>query len=81
MAGGEMREIINGKLGPILDGAQIIFDSTQFWKNLTELGGESSMQVTPAGSIKGQPVQFTSYSVQSVAGRFKELTVVDGTRK
>ncbi len=80
-ANGEMREIVNGKIGPVLEGAQIIFDSTQLWKNLTELGGEASADVVAAGSIKGQPVQASSYSVNTVAGRFKELTVVDAKRK
>ncbi len=79
--GGMMREIVNGKLGPILDGAQVLFDSTQVWKNLIELGGANSGATIWGKSIKGQPTQVSFYSLQSVAGRFKEMTIVDAQRK
>jgi TldD protein len=80
-AGGMMREIVNGKLGPVLVGGQLLFDSTQLWKNLTELGGANSGETIGAKSGKGQPAQVTMYSVQAVAGRFKEMAVVDEKRK
>lgn len=79
--GGLMREIVDGELGQGLIGAQILFDSTQIWKNLLELGRESTAETVMATSFKGEPPQSSLCSVQAVAGRFKEIAVVDSMRK
>jgi TldD protein len=74
---GTFREIVNGKLGAIVDGAAFMFDSSQIWKTLTALGGPSSrVQVSAAGS-KGQPTQRFPYSVAAVPGILANAAVVD----
>jgi TldD protein len=76
-----MREIVDGKLGPILVGADILFASTELWKSLLEIGGPTSMAMSAHGSRKGQPVQSTLYSIEAVPARFKDMTVIDSTRR
>lgn len=76
-----MREIVNGKLGPVLDGGEILFTSRELWKGLLEVGGSESREIAEGGSSKGQPAQATSYSIAAYPGRMKEMTVVDHTRK
>jgi hypothetical protein len=76
-----MREIVNGKLGAVLEGAEILFDSTQVWKNLLEIGGPDSVSIVPAFNGKGQPSQQHEYTVSAVSARFKDMAVVDGRRK
>lgn len=76
-----MREITDGKLGAILQGADILFTSSELWKSLVEVGGTSSVEVASSRSEKGQPSQTSSYSIEAVPARFKEITVIDGTRR
>lgn len=80
--GGMMREIRNGKLGSILLGAQLMYDSLEIWKNLLEVGNEKSMEQMPTlPTGKGEPQQVSQYSIRSVPIRLKDMAVVDGTRK
>ncbi len=80
--GGVMREIRNGKLGSILLGAQLMYDSFEIWKNLLEVGNAKSMEQMPTlPTGKGQPQQVSQYSIRSVPIRLKDMAVVDGTRK
>jgi TldD protein len=74
---GTIREIVDGKLGAIVDGGAFLFDSTQLWKNLVAIGGASSRDVIPMSERKGQPTQVTAHSVAAVPGRLKDLTIVD----
>lgn len=76
-AGGKMREIVNGKLGAFLDGAGMMFDSTQLWKGLTAIGGSASATLVTAVDWKGEPAQGSEYSIVAVPGHFKEATIVD----
>ncbi len=80
--GGMMREIRNGKLGSILLGAQLMYDSLEIWKNLLEVGNAKSMEQMPTlPNGKGEPQQVSQYSIRSVPIRLKDMAVVDGTRK
>ncbi len=78
---GFMREIVNGKLGPVLDGGQVLFDSSQFWKSLIEIGGPDSLETSYSGSGKGQPGQSAFFSCQAIPTRIKDLAIVDRRRK
>jgi TldD protein len=77
---GIVREIVNGKLGAVIDGAAFLFDSMQLWKTLTAVGGPASQQVFSGGERKGQPVQATAHSVAAVPGSLKDLIIVDVRR-
>lgn len=79
--GALMREIVDGKLGPVLIGADILFTSAELWKSIMEIGGQSSVEVVPSGSGKGQPSQSSWYSIETVPVRFKDMTVIDGSRR
>jgi hypothetical protein len=81
MGGGMIREITNGKLGPFIVGAGLLFDSTELWKNLIALGGASSREIFPANEFKGQPAQGSSHSVAAVPGVIKDMAVIDTRRK
>ncbi len=80
-SGAMMREIVDGKLGPVLLGAELLFSSSELWKSILEIGGPSSVELCGAGSVKGQPSQSSSYSIEAVPVRFKEMTVIDGKRR
>ncbi len=79
--GGYLREIRKGVLGPALVGAQPLFDSMEIWKSLLEVGDGTETGTTPVPAGKGQPGQNSNYTIKSVPLRFKDVAVVDGTRK
>jgi len=78
---GTVREIKNGKLGRVLDGAALTFRAPEFWKSLDAIGGPSSVRTTGRLMYKGQPVQQTIHSISAVPGRFKNAGIIDFTRK
>lgn len=78
---GAVREVTNGKLGAIIDGAGYLFDSAQLWKTLQVLGGAASAESSPAGGVKGQPAQASSYTVSAVPSVFKDMAIIDVRRK
>jgi TldD protein len=71
------REITNGKLGAVIDGAGLAFDSSQIWKGLRALGGPSSRVRIPSGGGKGQPFQGYPYSIAAVPGVIGNIAVID----
>lgn len=79
MGAGFMREIRNGVMRHVLNGAQMLFDSTEIWKAVTEVGKER--QEIPVLTGKGQPYQGSNYTCAGVPIRIKDVAVVDGTRK
>lgn len=76
-----MREIVNGELGDVLQGAEILFDSIELWKSLMETGGQNSVVSISGGSEKGQPSQFSSATIAAVPVRLKDVSVSDRGRK
>jgi TldD protein len=78
---GMFREIRNGKLGAIITGAGGLFDSTELWKNLTALGGNSHRTASPFSEQKGEPTQTTWHSVSAVPGSFKSMAIIDTRRQ
>jgi TldD protein len=75
------REIHNGKLGPILTGASVLFNSRELWKNVTALGGDASAEFTLQEESKGEPSQRGSCNVQAVPLKVKDCAVIDVMRK
>ena len=85
---GEMRQIINGRLGPSLSHGAILFDTMDFWKNVRAVGGSGTQggidltQYTLFGRMeKGEPPQATSHSVRAVAATVTNQALIDPTRK
>jgi hypothetical protein len=76
-----MREIVNGKLGPIVTGLQFLFETTELWKNVQALGGASSLQQFPSGEKKGEPLQSANYSIQAVPAKIKDVDFIDPRRR
>jgi TldD protein len=93
---GALREIKDGKLGRSLQGGALRYDTLDFWKHVTALGGPQTA-VTAASSwypytavgqrllntypAKGEPAQHTSCSIQAVAAAIVGQTIIDLMRK
>jgi len=78
---GFVREIVNGKLGAIVTGAGVLFDSTHLWKSLEALGGAQSRATISRGGHKGQPDQTSAHSITAIPGVLKNMVVVDMIRR
>jgi TldD protein len=74
------REIRNGKLGPILTNAAVLFNSNELWKNVIALGGTDSIATTIRSESKGQPPQSGQCNVTAVPMKVKACSLIDGTR-
>ncbi|MBX6331938.1 MAG: twin-arginine translocation signal domain-containing protein [Gemmatimonadaceae bacterium] len=74
-------EIKKGKRVAMLRAAGILFRAPELWKNLTALGGPRSLAWVGGSEPKGEPTQTTSFSVGAVPGVFKDVTLIDVTRK
>ncbi len=70
-----MREISNGKLGALIDGASVLFNADELWRNLIAVGPTGESQAWDYRSFKGQPVQEIHYTVQAPPLAFKNQTV------
>lgn len=78
---GTVREIKNGKLGRVLNGAALVFRAPELWKSLDAIGGASSTCWSGRTSWKGEPTQMTMHSVGAVPARFKNAGITDFMRK
>lgn len=78
---GKAFEIKNGKRVASLRNAGILFRTSELWNSVEGLGGADSSRRYGLGSRKGQPPQQGYHSVTGVPALFKELTIIDKTRK
>lgn len=78
---GTFREIVNGKLGAIVDSAAVVFDSSQIWKGLKAIGGPSSQARVAAAGAKGQPAQRYAYTVSAVPALLTNAAIIDLKRQ
>ncbi len=81
MANGEAYEIKKGKRVARLHAAGMLFRTPELWSNMTAVGGEESVMYYGITSEKGQPSQSTSSGVYAPPAAFKEMTLIDITRK
>jgi predicted Zn-dependent protease len=95
--GGGLFEIKNGKVTKMLEGGIVQFDALDLWRHVTAVGGASTQAVIPVDygkwynvlymrmtgeyPVKGEPPQFTSYSVQAPAAVISNQAVIDPRRK
>jgi TldD protein len=93
---GTMYEIRNGRVGRLLTGGAISFDTLGLWKNISALGGKSTLgmstttrwpyetvylQVTKQYPVKGQPPQLPSYTTQAPATTITKQAIINLSRK
>lgn len=78
---GIVREIKNGKLGPVAHGAGLLFRSPELWKNLSAVGGAGSGQWRGFQMSKGQPDQSFGTSVNAVPVVIQNLAIIDVSRQ
>lgn len=70
--------IRKGKVAERFDmGTGYIFKSTEFWKKLSVLGGQSTVQRKGVRSSKGQPVQNISFSVTTPAAIVRDIGIIN----
>jgi TldD protein len=93
---GTFRKITNGRVGPLLTGGAISFNTQDLWRNVVSVGGARATDTIassqyPFGSlislygytrnIKGQPPQITSHTVSAPAAVIAGQAMIDPTRK
>lgn len=91
-----MRQITNGRLGHRIGGLGFIFDTIDFWKHVTAIGGASTQGVVgysgydpiwtlggmaPLGISKGIPVQAACQSTQAVAAVIQNQPLINAQRR
>jgi TldD protein len=76
-----IRKITNGKLGPYLSNAGLVFRAPDFWKNLTAVGGPASERLVGFERYKGEPSQRVVHSVSAVPGMVTNVGVIDTLRR
>jgi TldD protein len=91
-ASGAIHEIANGRVGKMISGGAVQFDSPDLWKKITALGGATTVASTGHGSVgfiyggvgsgttKGEPAQSTPYTVQAAATLIQDQAVIATTR-
>jgi TldD protein len=75
------REIIDGKLGKDVLGLAPLFNSTELWKNVVAVGGAGSVETFASGESKGEPSQYTSYSIQAVPAKVTNVAFIQPERR
>jgi TldD protein len=78
---GQLREIVNGKLGSVVAGLGFLFNTTELWNNLVALGGPGTAVQYASDDRKGEPSQSTPHSVRSVPGKVTNVTFINPRRK
>lgn len=71
------REIRNGRLGSAITQLGVAFNTRDFWKNVTTLGGIETAQLSNVREVKGQPAQMAMSSVTAVPVTVQKLACFD----
>lgn len=78
---GQAFEVRNGKKTAVMPMTGVLFRTTELWKALESTGGPASVETLGLTTTKGEPNQKTVHTAASPAILFKELSVIDVTRK
>lgn len=83
-----LREITNGRLGKDIRTGGVYFNTLDFWKNVTAVGGVSTQgmfHISQYGirvdDLKGEPAQRTSHTATAPAATIAKQIVLDPMRK
>ena len=64
-----------------LANAGLLFRAPELWQGVLALGGAASRRRYGRSATKGEPAQETYHSVTAPPAVFKQLTLIDVTRK
>ena len=92
---GDMYKISNGRVGALLTGGAIRFNTIELWTHIVALGGVATQALIQSSQYsngtlfgphaistgKGQPLQTTSHTTSAVAATITNQAVVDPSRK
>lgn len=79
---GKRVAIVSFPSGPNEGSLSTLFRATDFWKNVTAVGGAKSAQwFDGEASVKGEPGRSTSYSICTVPALVKQQAIVDPRKK
>jgi predicted Zn-dependent protease len=78
---GQVRKIVDGKLGPYITGAGVQFSGPKLWKAVAALGGAREHRWFGKVNTKGEPSQSTTHSVGAVPARINDVDIIDITHK
>lgn len=81
LKGQRIYQVKRGKRVARLRDAGVLFTASDFWKNVTTLGGAASVEHLPGREAKGEPSQETTHTVSAVPAALKSATVIDMKRK
>lgn len=81
ITGGQIFQVKGGKRTALLRNSGILFTTSEFWKNVTALGGTTSVVHAPGSETKGEPSQDTVHTVSVVPAAIKAMALIDVTRK
>lgn len=79
--GGVLYQVRNGKRVARLGNAGMLIRAPDLWKGLLALGGADSARRYGLSATKGEPPQEMFHSVTAVPSVFKQLTLIDVSRK
>jgi TldD protein len=78
---GKAYAVAGGKKVARLSHSALLFSSTDFWKNVTAIGGPASVVQTAHYETKGEPSQTTAHTVSGAALALTKQAMIDATRK
>jgi TldD protein len=85
---GQMRQIRQGRLGALLEGGVLLFDTLHFWKNVTAIGGPTAQGSYSASAIlgdvatKGEPAQaVASHTARAAAATILNQAIINPKKK
>lgn len=75
------REIVNGKLGNMVQGLGVLFRTDEMWNNIIAIGDETTVRQFASSQSKGEPDQRHTYSLKSVPMSIKDVAIIDPSRR
>lgn len=81
LKGGFAFEIKKGKRIAKVVNCGALFRTPELWSSIVEMGGARSVESHGLTTSKGQPAQAVSSSVYTPPATFKDMTIIDQTRK
>jgi len=75
-------EIKNGELGEVVSNAEVLYRSPEFWKNLTLLGGKSSVRQFGFDRWRDNDYEYrVPHTISTPAAKVTGVAITDMTRK
>ncbi len=78
---GQFFRVKNGRKTAVLNAGALLFRTPEIWNNLIDVGAAQSVRRFGMSERKGEPAQIAYHSVYTPPALFKEVTVIDPTKK